>query len=589
MKRDKINIIKTVVKMIKECWSLIHQHDKWYLGINLGLIVISGALPAVLIVILQRIINRLQSGGYEFIQIFQLIVLYIGINILNFCLQEVYNYYNNSFSLKFNKFINLKMLTKSMQLQLKDFENTETYNIIKRAENQGGTSVVNYLTSVFNVIKEIITIGSTIIILIHFRWWIILLVLIVPVIKCIYTINFDKKWYEIRIERTDKERRAWYINFLLMTGNAFKEIKLLGLKRYFISKYDKIQSGIINQDIALYKKLTIVSIILGLFDYFITGYAFTYTIYKGYIGIIMIGDVNAYTDCIYDIKSSIENTFSQINQIIQQSLYVELLFQFFDIEVRKDNSVIDIGEINKIELKNVSFKYNNNYAIKDVSLVIERGTTIGLVGENGSGKTTLTKLILGFYDDYEGEILINDINLRKINRTSYTKKIGCVFQDYIRYETTLRENVGFGEIDNIYSDEKILNAIESVDLKEGIYINNGLETIIGNWFGDKQISIGEWQRIAIARALIRDADLYILDEPDSSIDIIKQKELIDMYANIFKEKIGIFISHKVNYVHLLANKIYVLELGRIVEQGSHSELVKDGSIYKKLYTECKKI
>ncbi len=346
------------------------------------------------------------------------------------------------------------MLNKSMQLQLKDFENTETYNIIKRAENQGGTSIVNYLTSVFNVIKEIITIGSTIIILIHFRWWIILLVLIVPVIKCIYTINFDKKWYEIRIERTDKERRAWYINFLLMTGNAFKEIKLLGLKRYFISKYDKIQSSIINQDIALYKKLTIVSIILGIFDYFITGYAFTYTIYKGYIGIIMIGDVNAYTDCIYDIKSSIENTFSQINQIIQQSLYVELLFQFFDIEVRKDNSVIDISEINKIELKNVSFKYNNNYAIKDVSLVIERGTTIGLVGENGSGKTTLTKLILGFYDDYEGEILINDINLRKINKTSYTKKIGCVFQDYIRYETTLRENVGFGEIDNIYSDEK---------------------------------------------------------------------------------------------------------------------------------------
>ncbi|MCW8000057.1 histidine kinase, partial [Clostridium sp. cpc1] len=194
----------------------------------------------------------------------------------------------------------------------------------------------------------------------------------------------------------------------------------------------------------------------------------------------------------------IENTFSQINQIIQQSLYVELLFQFFDIEVRKDNSVIDINEINKIELKNVSFKYNNNYAIKDVSLVIERGTTIGLVGENGSGKTTLTKLILGFYDDYEGEILINDINLRKINKTSYTKKIGCVFQDYIKYETTLRENVGFGEIDNIYSDEKILNAIESVGLKEGIYINNGLETIIGNWFGDKQISIGEWQRIAIA-------------------------------------------------------------------------------------------
>ncbi|WP_129595930.1 ABC transporter ATP-binding protein [Anaerophilus nitritogenes] len=589
MKRDKIKITKTVIKMIKESWSLVYEHNKWYLGVNIGLTVILGSLPATQIIVLQSIINSLQSGADSFTEIFQLIVLYIGINILSFCVQEVYGYYNNTFTLRFNKFVNLKMLNKATQLQLKDFENTEIYNIIKRAQNQGAASVLNYLTSVFDIIKQIIIIGSTIIILLHFQWWIIVFVLIAPVIKYIYTVGFDRKWYEIRIERTDKERRAWYISFLLMTGNAFKEIKLLSLKEYFVSKYNEIQSQIINEDIRLHKKITIVYIILGIFDYCITGGAFVYTVYQGYIKTIMIGDVTAYTECIYDIKTSIENIFLQMSQIIQQSLYVELLFEFFNIEVQKDNSGIDIDEIYKVELRNVSYKYDNNYVLKDISLVIERGTTIALVGENGSGKTMLTKLILGFYDDYEGEILINDIDLRKVNKTSYTNKIGCVFQDYVKYETTLRENVGFGQIDKIHDNIKIWNAIKSVDLKEGVYKDCGLETIMGNWFGNKQISIGEWQRIAIARALIRDADLYILDESDSSIDIIKQKELIDIYTDVLKQKLGIIISHKINHVHLLANTIYVLEDGKIIEKGTHSELIKNDKLYKKFYMECEKM
>ncbi|MCT4509114.1 MAG: ABC transporter ATP-binding protein/permease [Tepidibacter sp.] len=588
LKKNKIRVISVVIKMIKESLSLVYEYDKRYLYISIGLTLIVGFFPAIQIVLLQNIINNIQSGGDDFLKILQSIILYVGINIFDFAMQEIYRCYNNNFDLKFNKFINLKMLDKSTKLKLKHFEDSEIYNIIKRAQNEGSSSVLNYIASVFDIVKQIIIISSTILVLLQLEWWIILFIFIIPIIKYIYTIHFDKKWYDVRKQRTSKERKTWYINFLLMTGNAFKEIKLLGLKDYFIAQYTEIKSEIINEDIKLNNKITAIYIALGLFDYFITGGIFTYIVYKGYTKTIMIGDVNAYTECIYNIKANIEDIFFQMNKIVEQSLYVDLLFQFFNIEEQKDTKGIGIDTIYKIELKNVSYKYPNDpdYILKNINLTAEKGDTVALVGENGSGKTTLTKLILGFYDDYEGEIFINNINLREIKKNSYIKKIGCVFQDYIKYEATLRENIGFGNVDKVNDDNKIWNILKSISLKEEVYSDSGLETVMGHWFGNKQVSIGEWQKIAIARALYKDADLYILDEPDSSIDILKQKELIHIYNGFLKQKLGIIISHRVNHIHLLADNIYVLKNGAIIENGDHDKLMKNQKLYKKLYLNC---
>lgn len=588
MKKEK-NIGCTVKKSISESIKLVGRYSWKYLIVNAVFVLFQGLVPAALIMIMRHIINLLQKdkSGFKILLIY--IFIYIILNILNSCLTSIYSLYNNCFALEFTKHLNLKMLNKAAQLKLKNYEDSDTYNMINRAQNQNGSSILMYISQILETLKQIVTIISTIIILLGFRWWIFGIVLIVPIIRCYFTIKLNQHWYKIRIDRTEEERKVWYINFLMMTGNAFKEIKMLGIKQYLIEKYNTIQNKIINQDKNMNKKNTFLTVFTDISEWVITGTLFIYTVFQGYLGRILIGDVTAYTECIYNIEAGVQNIFTGIGGIIEKSLYIELLFDFLNLPSNEEIGGVNISKIEKIELKNLSFKYGNGkYALKNINLTINANSRIALVGRNGSGKSTLSKIILGLYEDYEGDIYINDINLKEIDLIEYRKKFGCVFQDYVKYETTLRENIAFGDLEKYNDDVVIEKVVQEVKLDCNSFKEKGLETIIGYWFGEQQASVGEWQRIAIARALIKDADIYVFDEPDASLDILKQKELISTYSQILQNKIGIYISHKVNYVHLVANQIYVLENGRIVEIGTHKELLHKKGIYNEMYYQCEK-
>lgn len=184
------------------------------------------------------------------------------------------------------------------------------------------------------------------------------------------------------------------------------------------------------------------------------------------------------------------------------------------------------------------------------------------------------------------DIYINGTELREVSLESYRKRIGCIFQDYEKYETTVRENVSFGDLNKLDNDDDIWKALENAKMQDRVKKMGELDTVIGNWFGSQELSVGEWQRVALARALIKNADMYILDEPDASLDIMKQKELILAYKNIMSGEIGIYITHKVNYVHLIADTICVLHRGEIVEKGKHKELLSNKEMYYSLFKNC---
>lgn len=337
----------------------------------------------------------------------------------------------------------------------------------------------------------------------------------------------------------------------------------------------------------MYKKITFLNISMDILEWVITGALFVFTIFQGFLGKILIGDVTAYTDCIYNIETNVQSIFSGIEEVSEKALYIDLLFTFLDMPAKEEGAGICISSIDKIELKNLSFQYGNgNYALKNVNMIIHAKSRIAFVGKNGSGKTTLAKIILGLYDDYEGGIYINDINMKNINMAQYRKQFGCVFQDYVKYETTIRENIALGNLEKIDDEQALKDVVESVKLNHKTYEESGLDTVVGYWFGEQQLSIGEWQRIAIARALIKNADVYVFDEPDASLDILKQRELIDTYSKILENKIGIYISHKINYVHLVAAYIYVLENGEIVEEGTHEQLLENEGLYSSMYAQC---
>ena len=576
----------TLWRSICNSLTMLLRFSKSYLLISILYKAVQGVMPMLFIVFMQQVVNMVQRREENFNIIAGYIIGFICLHIANEILEMLYFRYSNRFSLKFSKHVGMQMMEKALRLSLRDFEDSDTYDIINRAQNQTGSSILDYIGSIFDILQQIISIAGMSYILLRFKWQIAMIILIVPAGRCIATFFIDKERYVMRTGRTRLERQKWYINYLGMTGNAFKEIKTLGIGKFLLKKYEGIQNNIIAQEDKMYKKSTLISVGLDITDWLITGGIYLYTFFLGFIGSILIGDVTAYIESTDNIKDAVEGIFSGINELTEQSMYINLMFEYLELAEVTGINRKKIEAIRCIEFRNVSFKYcNGKYALKNASFFIQPGESVALIGENGSGKTTLTKLLLGLYDDYEGEILVNDINLKQIGIESYQEKIGTVFQDYVKYEASLRENIAFGDMNLLSNDEAILHALKAVNLEHKAKGTEGLDTVIGSWFGGKQFSIGEWQRLAIARALIRKADVYIFDEPDASLDVFRQKEIILLFKKMMKHKIGIYVSHKTNFVNELADKLIVIQNGEITEMGTHKELMEKEGYYFQLYKE----
>ena len=590
MESQKINIsiVKEFFSTIKKSCKLIQKCSCFFGFVNLCIACIQGIIPGITIIVFQRIINSLQQNIDTVEHIIFLILFYVGLNIINELISTLYSFYNEKFNLEFSQYVNMLMLEKSAKLELKDYENSETYNIINRAQSQNGTSILTFITGTIEIFKQIISVIAISIILVRFCWWMLPLIFGISIVRSMVTVYTDREWYKLRVSRTNDERTNRYINYLLLTGIAFKEILLYGLSNYFFMKYKNISDKIKNQDKEMQKKIAIYDILFDIGSWVSMGGLFGYVMYLGVTGRLLIGDITAYIECIENIKSGSNEIFDNIGNMLEQSMYIGFIFEFLEISEFKGNEEFDIGEIYKIEIKDLSFKYNTTYVLKNINMTLNKGDSIALVGENGSGKSTLIKLIMGFYREYEGTIKINDIDIKKINKTGYYQKIGCVFQDYTKFEDSIRNNIRFGNIktDNTKSIE---NMLEITHMKERVDEIGGLDTIVGKWFGKEDLSIGEWQRISICRAAFKQANLYILDEPDASLDIFRQEELIETYKNTFKSAIRIFITHKVNYAKEMGEKIYVLEKGEILESGSHTKLLNDKGKYYEMFNACQRM
>ncbi|HEL7743011.1 TPA: ABC transporter ATP-binding protein, partial [Clostridioides difficile] len=449
-------------------------------------------------------------------------------------------------------------------------------------------TVIDYFNSWILIFQQAITIFSSIIIIISYQYWIVILIIIAPVIQFYYSQKLGHEQYEISMKRTSEERKCWYINFLMLLGNSIKETILYGLGNLFINQYGKLKEKFILQDYKIMKKTFEMNFIIIIIGQLFTGVIYFHILLNGFWQKIYMGDVTTYITCITTIKNGIEVILSMMSTIYSKSLYMELLFRFFDIPEKTElnKTKLKIDNIEKIELKHLYYKFteDSGYVLKDINLELKKNSPIALVGRNGSGKSTLIKIILGIYDDYEGDILINGINLHNIEKENYYNKISCVFQDYTKYEASVKENVGYGNLDQINNEDLIKESL----IKSGLDINqlgsNKLNTILGYWFGENQLSEGQWQKIAISRAMMKDADFYILDEPDAALDGIAENDMLLTYKKMFENKFGIFVSHKTHHLNLLCENIIVLNNGQIAECGNHEELIEKEGIYHQLYS-----
>lgn len=570
---------------INKSFKQIMSFKKLYLIISFGIKILQGVIPAVNVIILQRIFNIIQEEKSGLRTLILYITVYVLMHESVELVSLLYMQYSNDFGLEFSTYINAKMINKALELSLGDFENSETYNIINRAQSQNGNDIIRYIENIFNTIQQIVAVLSMGYILLKFRWQIVVIIILVPMVKSILVYKLDKQAYKLRVQRTTNERKKWYLSFLVMTGSAFKEIKIFGLKKFILNAYNKLQSRTIKEEKQICLKQTIADIGVEFFEGILSGGVFFYILNQAYLKVILLGDATAYINSVDNIKGYVNGIFDTVNNIIEQSMYIYFLYEYLELPVKKDNNKIKLEKINSIKFEKVSFKYDSgNYGVQDLNFEIIPKQTVAIIGENGSGKTTLMKLLLGLYFDYEGSILINGTEFNAIDKEEYYKKISVVFQDFIKYEASIRENIAYGNIEEINENQMLNKLINEIGLEEKINNILGLDLILGNWFGESQCSGGEWQRIAIGRALFnKNAEIYFFDEPDAALDVIKQKEIYELIRNKTKNKICIYVSHKINYICKNADVIIVLKNGKIEDIGSHDELVQKNDYYNQLY------
>lgn len=582
MDNSNTNIFKNLIWIIKSIWKL----DRKYIFISIMSTVIAGIVTPISLIVMQKIINSIQLGEISNI-IFLYIAIYVGIDLVQTIYNNIIGYYNAKFSMKFELKFSENIFKKASKLSLSDYENSVTYDLINRAQHEGGGKLISYYSNFMNIITNCISLISYIVILLSFKAWIVAAVLVMPIIRYFISNKFNLKRFNILRERTNDSRKSWYINYLLTYGNFYKELKTFSLFDYFINKYKSYIERFNGQDLEINKTKTIIFSILSLVETVVDGLLFAYTVILGVNGVILIGNIITYTRAIISSKSSITSILLNISSFINESLFIDQLFEYFNLEEEDNVGKIKINSIDSIKLINVCYKYpsSNNYVLKNINLEINKNKKIALLGVNGSGKTTLIKIIMGFYTDYSGEIFINSINLKDIDRDDLLRRISTLFQDFVKYEATFRENIGYSNFTIMNSDKKLYDISNRFNLTDIILKNERkLDTQLGTWFDDGiNLSMGQWQKVALSRAFAKKSDLYILDEPNAAMDSITEYEVSQLYQEILKDKMGIIIAHKFSNIVKIVDEIVVLQDGEIIEQGTHDNLIANDSIYKILY------
>ncbi|MBV9601902.1 MAG: ABC transporter ATP-binding protein [Chloroflexi bacterium] len=486
--------------------------------------------------------------------------------------------------------IQLLVMRHANELDLVFFERPQFYDLLQTVQREAAYRPVQMVQTAFMLIRQILTFVSLLALLVGLDWFIAVAALVAPIPAFISGARYGWHGYQLMRWQSPLRRMMNYLTNLLTTDIYNKEIKLFTLGDFFIERFSNLFRRYYVEMRALVIRRYVAGAAWSMLTVLTSGLTFLYVAYRTLAGAISVGGLTMYVQAADGVSQAFSAVLGALQSMYEHQLYLQTLFELLDFTpvVRAPAHPIPFGRPIQqgIEFRNVTYTYEgkDEPALDDVSFCIEPGETVAIVGHNGAGKTTLVKLLARLYDPQSGQVLIDGHDVREYEPDALRNEFGVLFQDYVSYQFSARENIGVGRVEHL--DE--MPAITDAAVKSGASsvieaLPQGYDTVLGKWFdGGVNLSGGEWQKVALGRAFMRQAQILILDEPSAALDAKAEYELFSRMRELAHGRTAIFISHRFSTVRR-ADRILVFEHGRLIESGTHDELVALGGRYAELF------
>jgi len=600
--RDRISALRYVPKFVGLIWE-----TSWSLALTMMTLRIArAATPLATMWVAKLIIDAVVKArqlGPDWRHLWTLVAIEISIVITDQAISRASTLVESLLGDLFTNHVSARIMEHAATLDLEQFENPEFYDLLERAR-QNSTARLTLLGQILSVCQYALTLLSLSGAIVAFNPWLLGLLILAIFPSFIGETHYSRRAYSLFFGRTEGRRMLEYLRYVGACDKTAKEVQTFDLAPWLIDRFRSMSTLFYEENKALAIQRAWVSgilPILGTLGYYV---AYVLILSDAVRGRITIGTLTFLASSFSSSRSYIQSILQTFREIYDQTLYLRDLFLYFDVRpalgIRQEGVLVAKPIRSGFVFENVGFRYQNSerWAVRNINLELRTGERIALVGENGAGKTTLTKLLTRLYDPTEGRVLLDGIDLREYDIHSLRNAIGVIFQDFVRYDFRFDENIAVGEITgaqaHLYNgngsqEHPVFPAIASAaerSLASTVLqrLPAGYRQVLGRRFeGGVDLSGGEWQKVALARAYMRNAQILVLDEPTAALDARAEYEVFVRFSELTTARTAVLISHRFSTVRM-ADRIIVLREGQVVDHGSHEDLVSHAGLYQELFT-----